>query len=247
MTTIPIQISGKIATCNKHYVISANSDYELSFSFDSDWDGVSVKTARLIFDDQRTDLVFTGSTVALPRIPVCARLFVGVFCDTLASTATEIGCISSVADSDAEPASVLTPDQYTQLVALLNAARLRQIDTISRSGSTVTAAYTDGTSDSFSVADGVSVQSAAIDANGDLALTMTDGTVHPCGHVKGAKGDPFTYADFTAAQLAALKGAKGDKGDPGSAFTFADFTEAQLNSLIQGVLNRLPTGEGGAF
>lgn len=32
---------------------------------------------------------------------------------------------------------------------------------------------------------------------------------------KGAKGDPFRYEDFTAEQLASLKGAKGDKGDKG--------------------------------
>lgn len=32
---------------------------------------------------------------------------------------------------------------------------------------------------------------------------------------KGDKGDPFTYADFTAAQLAALKGEKGDTGAQG--------------------------------
>ena len=32
---------------------------------------------------------------------------------------------------------------------------------------------------------------------------------------KGDKGDPFTYADFTPEQLAALKGEKGDKGDTG--------------------------------
>lgn len=32
---------------------------------------------------------------------------------------------------------------------------------------------------------------------------------------KGDKGDPFTYNDFTAEQLAALKGEKGDKGDTG--------------------------------
>ena len=29
----------------------------------------------------------------------------------------------------------------------------------------------------------------------------------------GPKGDPFTYADFTAEQLANLKGPKGDKGE----------------------------------
>ena len=32
---------------------------------------------------------------------------------------------------------------------------------------------------------------------------------------KGDKGEPFTYADFTAEQLASLKGEKGDKGEAG--------------------------------
>lgn len=44
-------------------------------------------------------------------------------------------------------------------------------------------------------------------------------------NAKGEKGDPFTYADFTAEQLAGLKGEKGD------AFTYADFTAEQLEKL----------------
>ena len=35
------------------------------------------------------------------------------------------------------------------------------------------------------------------------------------GQIKGPKGDPFTYADFTEEQLAALKGPKGDIGEQG--------------------------------
>lgn len=46
--------------------------------------------------------------------------------------------------------------------------------------------------------------------------------------LKGDKGDPFTYSDFTPEQLEALKGPKGDKGD---AFTYSDFTPEQLESL----------------
>lgn len=72
---------------------------------------------------------------------------------------------------------------------------------------------------------------------------------------KGDKGDPFTYNDFTAEQLAALvgpqgpqgiqgeqgpAGADGAKGDKGDAFTYADFTAEQLEAL------RGPQGEPGA-
>ena len=46
--------------------------------------------------------------------------------------------------------------------------------------------------------------------------------------LKGDKGDPFTYADFTPEQLEALKGPQGDKGD---AFTFKDFTEEEIAEL----------------
>lgn len=57
-------------------------------------------------------------------------------------------------------------------------------------------------------------------AKGDKGDPGTDGAPGAKGDKgdpgeKGAKGDPFVYADFTADQLAALKGEKGDKGDQG--------------------------------
>ena len=48
---------------------------------------------------------------------------------------------------------------------------------------------------------------------------------------KGDKGDPFTYEDFTAEQLAALKGKKGEQGDKGEPFRYEDFTAEQLEAL----------------
>ena len=42
----------------------------------------------------------------------------------------------------------------------------------------------------------------------DITIPGTQG-------LKGDKGDPFTYADFTPEQLEALKGPKGDKGEDG--------------------------------
>ena len=42
------------------------------------------------------------------------------------------------------------------------------------------------------------------------------------GNLKGPKGDPFRYSDFTADQLASLKGPKGDKGEQGPAGSSAN-------------------------
>lgn len=51
------------------------------------------------------------------------------------------------------------------------------------------------------------------------------------GRVKGDKGEPFTYADFTAEQLAALTGPAGPPGPKGDAFAYQDFTAEQLAAL----------------
>ena len=57
------------------------------------------------------------------------------------------------------------------------------------------------------------------DLNGKLQYNGSD------VGLKGDKGDPFTYSDFTTEQLSALKGKKGDKGEPGkdgkSAYQYA--------------------------
>lgn len=50
---------------------------------------------------------------------------------------------------------------------------------------------------------------------GDAGSTGPQGLKGDTGP-QGPKGDAFTYADFTAEQLAALKGPRGDKGDTGT-------------------------------
>jgi len=62
----------------------------------------------------------------------------------------------------------------------------------------------------------------------------------------GPKGEPFKYSDFTQEQLNALKGPKGDKGEPGppgpkgEPFKYSDFTAEQLLTL------RGPKGDPGS-
>ena len=52
-----------------------------------------------------------------------------------------------------------------------------------------------------------------VSAEGVISWTNDKGLANPTPvNIKGAKGDDFTYDDFTAEQLAALKGEKGDDG-----------------------------------
>ena len=67
-------------------------------------------------------------------------------------------------------------------------------------------------------------------AKGD-AFTYYDFTEEQLAFLKGEKGDPFVYSDFTVEQLEGLRGPKGDIGDTGpkgDPFVYEDFTEAQL-------------------
>ena len=84
------------------------------------------------------------------------------------------------------------------------------------------------------------------DSNGKLQYNGSD------VGLKGDKGDPFTYSDFTAEQLVALKGAKGDKGDPGSdGYTpvrGTDYwTAADKAKIVADTLAALPTWTGGSY
>ena len=56
----------------------------------------------------------------------------------------------------------------------------------------------------------------SVSSDGVLSWTNDKGKTNPASvNIKGPKGDAFTYADFTSAQLKALRGPKGDKGDKG--------------------------------
>jgi len=71
---------------------------------------------------------------------------------------------------------------------------------------------------------------ATIETDPEIVVEFANPTYQGPAGPKGDKGDPFTYEDFTAEQLAALVGPKGDKGDTGEPgpkgdpFKYEDFT-----------------------
>ena len=91
--------------------------------------------------------------------------------------------------------------------------------------------------------DGVSVTDIDVNANNQIVFTMSDGTEIISGKiptVKGDKGDPFKYSDFTQEQLEALKGADGYTPVKGTDYwTAEDIAEIQsyIDNQIGGALN----------
>ena len=71
----------------------------------------------------------------------------------------------------------------------------------------------------------------------------------------GAKGDPFTYADFTPEQLEALRGPQGPQGEQGprgadghTPVKGTDYwTADDQQAIVNDVLAALPTWEGGSY
>ena len=216
MNDIKIKILHKIAYCPSRYLVCSNGNYRLVFDFDDEWAGSSVKTVRIIFGDQSLDLVMQGNSVNLPPIPVCERISVGVFSDSLASSTVEIGCIASISDSDSPSMFEFTESQYDQIIEILNNTDLRQIDSISRRDNNMIILYNDGTESSVPLYDGVSVSQASINDKGELVFDFSDGKKVNCGIVKGIsvskaaineKGElVFNFSDGKQTNCGVVKG-----------------------------------------
>ncbi len=82
------------------YIVSDNTDCEVFFDLDSDWDGLAYKTARVIMDGVPIDIAFTGNSLTLPRLPASLREFkIGLYAGELKTTsAAEVRIVPSIID-----------------------------------------------------------------------------------------------------------------------------------------------------
>lgn len=86
--TLHISINNKIATYNQRDggLVCGNNDYQIEFTFDSEWDDLPTKTARFIWNGQYEDVVFTGTTCTVPVVNQTRRVAVGVYAGNLSTT-----------------------------------------------------------------------------------------------------------------------------------------------------------------
>lgn len=101
-----IDIVNKVATYRKRDgdIVCGNSNYQIQFAFDSEWDAHDTKTARFIWNGDYTDVEFAGDTCDVPVINNATQVSVGVYAGELATTTpAEIGCKLSILCLAAKP------------------------------------------------------------------------------------------------------------------------------------------------
>lgn len=105
-------------------IVCGNSDYTITFDFDSDWNLTGPKTARFVYvkdgEVLHEDKVFSGKTVAVPVLSDVSFVDVGVFAgDLCTTTPARIRCKKSILCGSGEVHEP-TPDVYAQIMALFN-------------------------------------------------------------------------------------------------------------------------------
>lgn len=101
-----VDVVNKIATFQKRggCIVCGNSDYQIRFTFDSEWSEFPTKTARFITNGQFTDVDFTGDVCDVPIIHDTTEVEVGVYAGNLKTTTSAvIGCYRSILCELAKP------------------------------------------------------------------------------------------------------------------------------------------------
>lgn len=98
MKKLHITVKDKIATYKKRdgVIVCGNSDYQIVFTFDEEWNSKTTKTARFVWNGEHHDFTFTGTTCTVPVISDATSVAVGVYADELSTTPTIIPCKRSI-------------------------------------------------------------------------------------------------------------------------------------------------------
>ncbi len=103
-----ISVNNKVATYRKRdgFIVCGNSDYQIKFSFDSEWNAATNKTARFIWNGKFEEVKFTGDTCNVPIITNTDSVEVGVYAGNLkTTTSAQIPCQRSIRCLAATPAA----------------------------------------------------------------------------------------------------------------------------------------------
>lgn len=136
---IKVKIKDKIASLvdPTDIIVCNNSDYQIEFEFDEEWDAFDSKTARFVWANQYSEVLFQGNTVFVPQIDRECTVSVGVFATnsdgesyTLHTTRpVKIDAVKSIlTGSPTSPHPDPPEDVYEQLLGLYNYLSSTKVD-----------------------------------------------------------------------------------------------------------------------
>jgi hypothetical protein len=122
-----ITISSRIArVIGSPQLVCGNSDYTVTFSFDSEWDAYAEKTAQFCFvrngKPQIAAVDFTGTSCSVPVLSDVDFVEIGVTAGKIRTTTpARVPCLRCVTDA---PSTLYTPprDIYNEIMDALQAA-----------------------------------------------------------------------------------------------------------------------------
>jgi hypothetical protein len=121
---IRISVKDKIACLvdKEQFLVCGNNDYKVVFDFDSDWEGISAKTAVFVYGNTPIHQPFAGNVcegVEIKNATLCA---IGVFAgDIKTTTGATIECRPSIRDIGGVPKPP-SKEVYDEIMALLDKA-----------------------------------------------------------------------------------------------------------------------------
>ena len=99
MKNLNVIVTNKIARYLQRdgEIVCGNKDYQITFTFDADWEGYETKTARFVWNGKHMDIPFSGSVCQVPKITNANFVAVGVYAgDISTTTAAVIPCVRSI-------------------------------------------------------------------------------------------------------------------------------------------------------
>ena len=127
MQNLNITVANKVATYVQRdgFIVCGNKDYKITFTFDSEWDEHTVKTARFKWKGTYTDVLLVENVVEVPKISNATEVEVGVFAGDLCTTTPAlIPCVKSILCDEGAPKEP-TPDVYSQLMDMLTDEKIK--------------------------------------------------------------------------------------------------------------------------
>lgn len=229
MINVDIENNGKVVVYGTTITDSARSE-KMHFNFPESWNGYvkkalfknGEKSVGVFLNADKT--ICTGEDECfIPHEVIKAPQFtVSVFGVSGDSRVTSAEAIIKVTESGYTKGDFPTNPSPTEYEQLLNiAAETKQIAQSVRDDA------------NNGVFKGEKGETGTQGEKGEKGDTGEQGVQGIQGE-KGEKGAPFTYADFTAEQLASLKGEKGDSGEV--SFEYA-------NNIFSGALKKRKSGE----